>query len=88
MLRVYAGLGPTREARRKAYRTLFEDRRDEELVVAFICDATQGGRVAGSERSRSQIGALHGRRAVEARRRGPPPKPQLITSEPEIPLPL
>jgi putative transposase len=84
---VYAGPGPTREARLKTYRTLFEDRLDEELV-ASIRDATQRGWVPGSERFRSQIAAMHGRRAVEAPRRGRPPKPKVISSEPEIPLPL
>jgi putative transposase len=84
---VYEELGLTREARCKAYRTLFEDRLDEEHV-ASIRDATQRGWVAGSERFRSQIAAMHGRRAVEAPRRGRPPKPKIIASEPEISLPF
>jgi putative transposase len=84
---VYAGLGPTSEARRTAYRALFEDRIDEELV-ASIRDATQRGWVPGSERFRNEIAAMHGRRSVEAPRRGRPPKPKPITSEPEILLPL
>jgi len=84
---IYAGLGPTPEARRNTYRALFEDRLDEELV-ASIRDATQRSWVPGSERFRSQIAAMHGRRAVEPPRRGRPPKPKLITPEAEIPLPL
>jgi putative transposase len=52
LLRVYAGPGPTRNARRRAYRTLFEDRVDVELI-ASIRDATQRGWVPGSERFRS-----------------------------------
>jgi putative transposase len=84
---VYAGLGPTPEARRNTYRALFEDRLDAELV-ASIRDATQRGWVPGSERFRSQIAAMHGRKAVEAPRRGPPSKPKVTASEAEIPLPL
>jgi putative transposase len=84
---VYEKLGLTREARCKAYRTLFEGRLDEEHV-ASIRDATQRGWVPGSERFRSQIAAMHGRRAVEAPRRGRPPKLKPIASKPEIPLPL
>jgi putative transposase len=66
---VYEEPGPTREARCKAYRPLFEDRLDEEHV-ASIRDATQRGWIPGSERFRSRIAAMHGRRAVEAPRRG------------------
>jgi putative transposase len=84
---VYDGLGPTREARRKAYRTLFEDRLDAELV-ASIRDATQRGWVPGSERFRSQIAAMHGRKAVEAPRRGRPPNAKVTASDPAIMLPL
>jgi putative transposase len=65
---------------------MFEDRPDEELV-ASIRDATQRGWAAGSERFRSRIAAMHGRIAVEAPRRGRPPKPKLTASELEIPLP-
>ncbi|HEX4077330.1 MAG TPA: hypothetical protein VHX61_00440, partial [Rhizomicrobium sp.] len=64
-----------------------EDRLDAELV-ASIRDATQRGWVPGSERFRSQIAAMHGRKAVEAPRRGPPSKPKVTASEAEIPLPL
>jgi putative transposase len=72
---------------RKSYRALFEDWLDEELV-ACIRDATQRGWVPGSERFRSQIAAMLGRRAVEAPRRGRPPKTKVIAPEAEIPLPL
>jgi putative transposase len=82
---VYAALGPTPEARRNKYSALFEDRLDEDLV-ASIRDATQRGWVAGSDRFRGQIAAMHGRRAVEAPRRGRPPKPKVITTEAKIPL--
>ena len=50
----YAGLGPTPEARRKAYRALFEDRLDEELV-ASIRDATQRGCWGGRPPTASNV---------------------------------
>jgi putative transposase len=61
----YRALGATPEARCDAYRALFAEGLNAEML-ATLRDATQRGWVPGSERFRSEIEAVLGRRA------GPP----------------
>ena len=70
---VYTGLGPTPEARQKAYRILFDEVLDDDML-ASIRDATQRGWVSGSDKFRDQIAAMLGRGAIEAPQRGRPRK--------------
>ena len=63
----------TSAARRDAYRALFDQGLDSD-TIATLRDATQRGWVPGSERFRERIGRVTGGRAVEAPRRGRPPK--------------
>lgn len=70
---VYRSLGETAEARRIAYRKLFGEGLDDELLGA-LRDATQRGWVPGSEKFRAQIEAVTAGRAVRPPRLGRPPK--------------
>ncbi len=68
---IYTDLGATVEARRAAYRSLFDDELSE-AMVGEIREATQKGWALGGERFRNQVQTLSGRRARPARRGRPP----------------
>lgn len=70
----YRDLGATVQARRAAYRALFDEGLGDD-VITVIRDSAQRGWVAGSDRFRRQIEAALGRR-VEQPVRGRPRKTQ------------
>jgi putative transposase len=70
---VYLALGPTPEARQQAYRALFDEILEEDML-ATLRDATQRGWVPGGAPSQSRIAAATGGRAVAPPRLGRPPK--------------
>jgi putative transposase len=70
---LYLALGDTAEARRRAYRGLFDEALGEE-VMAELRAATNGGWAIGGERFKEQIAAQL-RRRVTPLRPGRPPKP-------------
>jgi len=70
----YTALAPTASGRQEAYRALFDQGLDDDLLDA-LRDATNRGWVPGSGRFQSEIAAALGRR-VTPPRRGRPPKTQ------------
>jgi putative transposase len=78
---LYLGLGSDAEARRAAYRQLFQTALGE-TQISEIRDATNKGWALGNDRFREQIEALSSRRA-SPRKPGRPPRetPQVMSGE-------
>ena len=75
----YRRLGPTGEARRDAYRRLFETQLDP-AVVGAIREATSGNFALGNQRFQTEIESMLGRRA----RRGTAGRPRLERREDDV----
>jgi putative transposase len=75
----YLALGPTPKDRQEAYRALFDQGLDPEIVET-LRDATNRGWVPGRDRFQREIAAALGRR-VTAPRRGRPPKARAIAED-------
>jgi putative transposase len=71
---VYRGLGRSADARREAYRALFQAPLDE-IVVNDIRLATNGGFVLGRTRFAEEVARVLGRRVARGKP-GRPPRPR------------
>ncbi|MDZ4729846.1 MAG: hypothetical protein SH820_07895 [Xanthomonadales bacterium] len=70
----YLALGPTTGSRQAAYRNLFKDQMDNNLITD-IRHAIKTGLVLGNDRFRSEAEQLTGQRQHHLKR-GPKPKPK------------
>jgi putative transposase len=68
---LYRELGPSEEARRRVYRSLFEDELSSEILQR-LRECTNGGYVLGSGQFEQQIASMVGRRTWK----GSPGRPQ------------